>query len=277
MDWRHASVAEGSEGEWQAELIAPCLVARLLAVEPDLARLDAGGSRYSRQIWPRPIARTRLDPAQLASLIQTRAKQAGLALHELDVLPNVGPAVRVVVRLREDQLFASRAHQWLHILYGYKWDHPDFLSVEAPDGTPVFFGWSYTTIDGGGAGSASYGGETDQVVPLVNEPVPAYLDGPTELHIVFTTGLKNERYPYDIRCQPQPTGVVDAASVCGRLLSERWALFVPKPDTTCAGGVADQVTITGTLGGTPIDTDYDQCWGPTVQRWEQPVGLHLVR
>jgi hypothetical protein len=130
------------------------------------------------------------------------------------------------------------------------------------------------TVGGGGTYASRPGGDTGEVVPLAGEPIPASLSGPTKLRVVVTTGLDQEEHRFELACQPEPTGVPDAASVCERILRERWALFVPGSEGVCsvpAGSHA--VVIIGTVGGKPVDIGYDACYGATVERWEALLGM----
>jgi hypothetical protein len=272
---------KGLEGYWQSELVSPCLAAALDAAGSHLRRLaflDARGRAqitYSVEWWPQPILPSPDEPSALEERVRARAEDAGLELRTLDVLPFTSAAVRVVLRLREDQLFDETAHRWQSTLFpADDASHPFFLIVDAPDGTPVYYGSGIETVGGGGTYASRPGGDTGEVVPLAGEPIPASLSGPTKLRVVVTTGLDQEEHRFELACQPEPTGVPDAASVCERILRERWALFVPGSEGVCsvpAGSHA--VVIIGTVGGKPVDIGYDACYGATVERWEALLGM----
>ena len=66
---------------------------------------------------------------------------------------------------------------------------------------------------------------------------------------------------FHLDCEGRPRGVADAEVACRRLERE-WLAFLPPvaTDTVCAGGLTDQMTIRGTIGGVKVSRDYSNCY-----------------
>ncbi len=163
-------------------------------------------------------------------------------------------AIATVLQLAEPEFFAPRRTDWLHVAGGF--DDSTirrFVAVDAPDGTRIFsagFGVCYA------CGAAHDG-------PAPGTPLPASMAGPTSLAVELSSVVP---------AKPAVRVAVDCATdsaLCETVIRDRYALLQPVvSDTACAGGPGGPaVRITGTLGGVPVDTGYDNCTSAAAERW----------
>jgi hypothetical protein len=245
---------------WEQQGFVATAAARLKAAGEALAGYEIEGS-FSSPGSPRlgPPGAEVLRPVVLAN-----ARAAGLVVRSARVLTVGGGMLDVVVRLRESQLFDTKAQGAISTLFGRTTGARaplHFLSIEAPDGTALAYGDTFVR-----GGSWSYGGDTGTAP--VPDAVPSRLwRARTDLVVRMTraTGLVRRR-TFHIVCG----GRLPRSARCRRVLADRWSLLVPTPGgITCAGSPigAWNVSVRGTFAGHPVARGYDGCFGSTVQRW----------
>lgn len=224
-----------------------------------------GGAPTGGESMP-VAAATALDPAArpsrallewAAASVRERALAARFVIDELEVVDDP-PGLRIGIRLREEQLFDEATHAWLSILFG-RFDVPFAydLTVSSPAGVAFF----HMRVPEGGT---EYGADAPSA-PVPDEPAPASLDGATDLTVVFR-GSNGGAATRRLVCQPTPRGVEHADRLCRRVLVDRWQLFFPQStEVQCLGFIGEGVSVSGTLGGVPVETGYGSC--SSARRW----------
>jgi hypothetical protein len=262
--------AVAAEGIWQADLVVADLIRELRGADVNLAEvlIDDSHGYYSGG-WPSALRSSSVSASAAQEAVVERAAEAGYDVREIVTYDVDGTvALRAVIRLTEEQLFDERG--WEGTLFAGT-SYPHYLRVEAPDGVPIFAGWSLGRALSSTGGS--YFGAWGAAAPS-SDP-PPFLDGPTSLDVVLYRGLEDKAYDYEIGCQPEPHGIPDAASACDRLLRERWAFFPTETGTICSVPPgSDGIAITGTLGGRALERHYSPCQARVLQRWLELLGAN---
>jgi hypothetical protein len=260
--------AVAAEGVWQADLVVADLVRRLRRANVELAGVMIHESHgYYARGWPSALRRSSVSASTVRKTVTERATAAGYDLREL-MTYDLGRTVALsaVIRLTERQLFDERS--WDGELFAGS-RYPHYLRVEAPDGVPIYAGWSLARVSSssGGAFFGAWGASASSSEP------PASLDGPTSLDVVVYRGLEDKTYDYAIECLPAPLIISDGRSACDRLLRERWAFFPPETGTICSiPPRSDGIAMSGTLGGRPLERHYSPCHGFVLERWLELLG-----
>lgn len=213
--------------------------------------------------FPSPPA---IDPSRVAAAVRQRAASAGLDLDALELVPGSPPTIRVVLRLRESQLFDPAAHRWFSTLVPEQQacspacPFAVSITVLAPDGARV----AYEEDSGNGSG-ATAGPDS-----VSDAPVPdALATAPTRLRIRLENGA--DAAPILLRCDGTATGLPGAEAVCERILRRRWTLFPPR-DGGCFGSVIGPgLAVDGVLGGHDVSIRTNDC-PPTLASWRDALG-----
>ena len=262
---RRAAGVQHDRELWQAHAFVATVMARLAARHHRLAGFEIKGflSLPGRPSMGPPGA------DGLLAEVFSRAGPAGLEVRRSRILPIGGGLLDVVVRLHDDQLFDERAQTAIATLFGPASTRPmalHFLTVEAPDGTALAYGGTFTS-----GGSWSYGG--DMGASPVPDMVPQRLQqAPTDLVVRLTRNRGTIRKrTFHIVCGV--AGVLQERR-CRRVLADRWALLTPALGTTCAGSPvgAWNVSVSGVFAGQRLSRAYPGCFGATVERWARFLG-----
>lgn len=113
---------------------------------------------------------------------------------------------------------------------------------------------------------------------MTDEPEPgngATQAGSTELTIVVSAGRGEREHTYTLVCDPPGGDHPDPEAAC-RLLSELKDPFAPvPPDAMCTEiyGGPQTATVTGTLGGDPVDARFSRTDGCQIARWDKHAAL----
>jgi hypothetical protein len=261
--------ALASRLSWEAQAVVATIRARLAARGDELQSYvikDSTEGPFNAQSAPGvgpPGAR------RLRALALARAHTTGLDLRRARVLRIGGGLLVVTVRLREDQLFDSAAEGALTALFGPATSGQGplhFLTVEAPDGTAVEYGGTFTN-----GGLWSFGGDSGDA------PVPRALprrlwQAHTDLVVELTrqVGLVRRRTVHIVCGGNRPP----QGSRCARVLADRWALLPPTSGGVCPGPIGGwNLSVTGVFAGQAISRSYDTCHGATTGRWARFLGV----
>jgi hypothetical protein len=178
----------------------------------------------------------------------------------------IGPgAVKVVVPLSPEQIIRNESVDWSSVLQGRSNRAAFYLAFNmtvGPDGIPLAYGANFGRSTGGGTSEAAAGDR-------VSGP-PLALDGATRLSVEIDRSFSSgQTLRYAIDC---PTD----QRVCEAIRSD-WLTFVPPTSrgAECGGPQTDTMRLEGTLGGIPIEREYDGCYADTIQRWERLLGVPL--
>jgi hypothetical protein len=262
-------IVRRSEAEWLGQLVSEDIVGppgpRGIAV--DWLRVGSEGSAAESSGRRR---RRRSELRALAERIGRRGRKAHLAVESVTAYGVAGAAVRTVVRLTTRQTIENTDASWLTSLVpdratpgrGYY----DFLLVLGPNREPVAFGGSWRLAGSWAYGVSSY---------VKSERSPALPHGRTRLDIHIDRALSKPRtYTFRLDCSGGSEGTSNPREVCAAI-REHWVSLLPPiaADTTCIGGMFDDMSLKGTLGGTPIERDYSNCYAETTGRWEKLLGV----
>lgn len=262
----HAPGVSRGRESWQAPALLATIQAALNARGDALASYEITGDTWGSFGTQSAPSLGPPGAQRLRARVLSRARAAGLDVRDARVLAIGGGVLEITIRLREDQLLDTPAQVALTTLFGTQGAGvPHFLAVEAPDGTAVAYGGTFTN-----GGMWSYGGDTG------NSPVPRAI--PTSLSAARTDLMVRLTQQWPTRETRSFHFVcghgVAALGDCRRLLADRWALFVPAPGWQCLGPLGGwTVSVHGVFASQKVDRQYDTCYGATTGRWARFLGL----
>jgi hypothetical protein len=262
------------EAEWLGNLfvldVVTALHRRGERLDWAVLRGPEGGGTLTRTISPAKRGTTALRA--LGTRIAERGAAAGLDVQEVTAFRIATGALRVVIRLSTEEILGGSNTTWLSDLVPDRAKaRPPYsaeLVVLGPGDAPLAYGWNAYTFAGGWA----YGASSFGTGPVRSPPLPA---GPTRLEIAIDRPLAEpHRVSLVLDCEGASTGVTDPQTACAEL-NVNWLAFLPPVagDTTCAGGLTDQMSLSGTIGGVPVEREYSNCYSSTTGRWEHLLGV----
>lgn len=250
----------GFESEWLGQAFLSDVAARLEALGTHVTWFELAGDGYAVD-GARQGTRSRRQLFLLTQVIAARAREQGHDVVKVVAYPSGSGAVEVVLRLSRDEFLRGTNTRWRDVLgRSFNAGYSAYVLVLGPGDVPISYGANF----GRNAGAGGFGPPGRAGV----RPVPP-LSGPVSLRVaVERTFPKEASLTFSVDCS-QSSARCDA-------FRRRWVYLIPPTadDGACSPPAGlDQLTVTGSVDGIPVERHYDGCYGGTVLRWEQLLGV----
>ncbi|MFN8124135.1 MAG: hypothetical protein U0237_17130 [Thermoleophilia bacterium] len=253
---------------WPAEVMAREVMFRSSRSGSGITLVRLMYSGFPTKVDRTFTPRAGMPPAKVLSDVRRRAHAAGILVRALRVYPIQSGAFEITAGMTARQMLedgearTSRAISPPEDRVG-SWT----MRLLAPNGVEVF--------RGGTAYHYGFAAPAD-LAHAASPPLPADITGPTRLTVQFSWVLPFLGRPATttavLDCEGTSTHVTAPAEACTRL-GEDWLRYLPPLEAVCSGPLTNNVQITGTFRGIPMERSSQGCSGVDLTRWQQLLGI----